>query len=60
VLLIATPRDGAEGVEPSAEIWVQFAPVAGKPVGTGPLRILLSSTDGHGFMSRMGFRRCKF
>ena len=26
-MLIATPRDGAEGVEPSAEIWVQFAPV---------------------------------
>ena len=27
VVLIATPRDGAEGVSPSAEIWVQFAPV---------------------------------
>jgi len=27
VVLIATPRDGAEGVSPSAKIWVQFAPV---------------------------------
>ena len=27
VVLIATPRDGAENVSPSADIWVQFAPV---------------------------------
>jgi hypothetical protein len=27
VVLIATPRDGAEGVSPSGAIWVQFAPV---------------------------------
>ncbi|NLX58474.1 MAG: hypothetical protein GXY74_05230 [Phycisphaerae bacterium] len=27
VVLIASPRDGAENVDPSAPIWVQFAPV---------------------------------
>jgi hypothetical protein len=35
-VLIATPRDGAKGVEPSAEIWVQFAPVVdGKTILAG-------------------------
>jgi hypothetical protein len=27
VVLIAAPRDGAENVSPSADIWIQFAPV---------------------------------
>ena len=40
MVLVATPRDGAEGVNPSEAIWVQFAPVidektilAGKGIG---------------------------
>jgi hypothetical protein len=46
VVLIATPRDGAEGVEPSAEIWVQFAPVIAEKTVVGGKGVQVVKVDG--------------
>ena len=46
VVLIATPRDGAEGVEPSAEIWVQFAPVIAEKTVVGGKGVQVVKVEG--------------